>query len=101
MKLAIYRLIGLLSRMMFPHYGCCGRCGRTWNICEAHMTRTDPAVAMFALCEMCWASLTPKQRAPYYFELFGRWNQGRYDTGVELLGTDVFNAIARAVEDGN
>jgi len=100
MKLTIYRLIGFVSRLLFPSYGCCGRCGRTWNICRSHITQIDKTTGIFPLCQSCWETLTPKQRAPYYFEVFFRWQAERYEHGSALLGDDVFKAIDRAVTNG-
>ena len=74
-KLKVYRIVGVLSQILFPHYGSCGRCGRTWNICKGHSTQYTSSCGMFPLCESCWVELTIEDRLPYYRKLFDRWER--------------------------
>ncbi len=61
-------------------YGWCGKCGRTWDKVEHHVTwfrfnaSREPAEGCFALCQECWCCLeTPEARMPYYRELWAQW----------------------------
>jgi len=62
-----------------PGYGWCGKCGRTWDIVERHvtwfrLTASGRGMGCFALCQECWCCLqTPEARMPYYRELWKQW----------------------------
>ena len=61
-------------------YGWCGKCGRTWDKVEHHVTwfrfnaSRAPAEGCFVLCQECWCCLqTPEARMPHYRELWAQW----------------------------
>lgn len=58
-------------------YGCCLRCGDTWDWKPEHVThyRTEgwPKEGCFPLCEECWERLTPEERWPFYDGLVDKW----------------------------
>ena len=60
---------------MFPGYGGCYRCGRSWPICEIHTTAYDDGAGCFPLCKECWQELTPETRLPYYRKLYNKWER--------------------------
>lgn len=73
-KLLLRCIVGILSRLIFFNWGSCGRCKRTWPICEEHCTGyRESGGGCFPLCEQCWQELTPEQRLPYYHDLWISW----------------------------
>jgi hypothetical protein len=54
-------------------YGACARCGDTWDWARHHDTNYARGRGVFALCENCWAGLTPAERLPYYRALLATW----------------------------
>lgn len=73
LKLVIRKAIGFFSRLVFPEYSFCGRCGRTWPFCQEHKTPISSSGGCFPLCEDCWDELTPKERLPYYRDMWLDW----------------------------
>jgi hypothetical protein len=62
-------------------YGACLCCRDTWDWKDEHTTHYSepgawPSEACFALCEECWAALTPEERLPYYDQLVEIWIVG-------------------------
>lgn len=66
-----------------PHYlkvSTCMHCGCNWEITTYHSTpygtsweEGGEGAGCFPLCEMCWRSLTPGKRLPYYRSLHEEW----------------------------
>jgi hypothetical protein len=101
MKLFLRKLIGVIERLIFPTYGSCYRCGRTWNVTKYHTTRYTHGISCFPLCEACWRELTPTQRIPYYFTLFKKWLSYGTETHSNGMSWDeTWDAILEAVMDG-
>lgn len=44
-----------------------------------HVTPVTPSIGHFALCEGCWAKLTPEQRVPFYRQSFWAYTQEDLD----------------------
>lgn len=65
--------IGKLSGYFSPGYGACFRCHTNWDYAHYHITDVPQSGGCFALCEPCWTDLTPKERLPFYRQLFDRW----------------------------
>jgi len=100
MKLFLRKLIGFIERLIFPGYGSCYRCGRTWNVTKYHATNYTGERGCFPLCEVCWSELTPIQRLPYYHDMFSKWpSDGGYHAGG-MSWDEVRVAIEKAVLDG-
>ncbi|KKL46318.1 hypothetical protein LCGC14_2346760 [marine sediment metagenome] len=75
MKLFIRRLVGHLTRWLYPRNSTCHRCRRPWKIAKSHSTTlSNGRTGMFPLCELCWGELTPWFRLPYYRELWIEWH---------------------------
>lgn len=55
-------------------FGGCQRCGISWKWVEGHTTKLPDGSGVFPLCELCWSSLTPQDRVPYYLRL---WDSNR------------------------
>jgi hypothetical protein len=80
-----------IMQVLFPSYGCCGRCHFPWSLVRLHLTPVGNTL-MFALCEDCWSELqTPEHRAPYYREVFNKW------MAESRLGESEWPAIQSAV----
>lgn len=75
--------IGPIGRLLAPGYGQCGRCRTPWKFAPWHHTSySEPTLAScgwgcIALCEKCWAGLTPEQRLPHYERLVQRGYEGQ------------------------
>ena len=54
-------------------YGCCYRCGDTWDWKKGHTTYFDESRGCFPLCHDCWSRLTPEERLPYYERMVDSW----------------------------
>ena len=67
------RLGRLVSELLAPGYGKCGRCKTAWRFVEGHCTPYEHGRACFPLCEKCWSALTPLTRLPYYRTLLDSW----------------------------
>ena len=67
--------LGPESHQHTPGYSSCGRCLTSWPFVPAHTTMFGTHSGIFALCEMCWRELTPRQRLPYYRQLFATWKE--------------------------
>lgn len=65
--------LGYIFKVLTPGYSCCHRCERPWSIAEHHSTRYTENRGCFPLCELCWQELEPKDRLPYYRELYNEW----------------------------
>lgn len=62
------------NAIFHPSYGWCGKCKKTWDIVEGHLTQFDNSHSCFPLCEKCWSDLkTPEARLHYYRELVNNW----------------------------
>ena len=66
--------IGRIGHLVAPGYGHCLRCKTPWRFVREHITAYNYSSACFALCEKCWAPLTPDQRLPYYREQIWHWS---------------------------
>lgn len=95
------KIIGRISQFLFPFYGFCYCCGRTWNVCNEHVTNYQSnhgrlvTRGCFPLCERCWQELTIEERLPYYEKLWDGWvKQGTDKTD------DTKNLIILAVREG-
>lgn len=75
--------LGRVSHLLTPSYGFCGRCRTTWYFVKEHVTMYSTGGGMFALCEKCWAELTPDTRLPFYRRLYAEWEE----SGRRGLGT--------------
>lgn len=90
--------VGIVSRAMNPGLSECGRCGMSWGWTDGHATwyaapESKQKVGhglivyvgsgCFPLCEHCWSRLTPKERLPYYRELWDDWNSDGAPPNVE------------------
>ena len=73
MKLWLRKIIGDISKDLFPVYSGCGRCKRTWNVCKSHATDYSEGQGCFVLCEECWTELSIEERLPYYEDLIFLW----------------------------
>lgn len=63
------------SKAAHPGYGQCGRCFLAWPDTKGHTTEYSESGGCFPLCEDCWTELTPKERLPYYRQLWLSWHQ--------------------------
>lgn len=68
-------LPSIFYRLLAPGYSACHRCNMPWRFVKEHITNYSEERGMFPLCENCWKSLTPKERLPYYRQLYNEWNQ--------------------------
>lgn len=83
--------LGIISQIVSPGYGHCGKCGITWNHTDSHTTMYSENSGIFPLDEHCWNELTIEERLPYYREWFDKWGAG---------DINLWNAIKKAVEEG-
>jgi len=67
--------IGRISKLLYPGYGCCGRCQTVWALVKGHSTDYKPGLGCFPLCEKCWKALVPETRLPYYRQLWEEWKR--------------------------
>ena len=72
----------LITRMLAPGYGTCGRCGVPWAFTSPHVTPlNEPDITygrgLFPLCVECWNTLKMGERLPYYRELFEQYHKNR------------------------
>ena len=67
--LLLRKIIAWLTRPFSLGFSSCGRCKRTWNICQYHITDYSEESGCFPLCEDCWGELTTNERVPYYQDL--------------------------------
>lgn len=63
------RAIGLVAQS-----GWCRRCKTPWVFVQFHNTSWHQRGGI-ALCEQCWAELTPRERLPFYRELVESWHK--------------------------
>jgi len=116
--LRVRKVKGAVESALSPGYGTCGRCGRPWNRVEEHTTwfQEDPSepsskndsdltifvldMGCFPLCEECWGELTPKERLPYYRELFNEWTLEAIRDGYEAPPKKQWESIRAAVLAG-
>lgn len=76
--------IGIASRAFSrPGVSHCYRCRTTWDFVAHHSTMYRDGSGLFALCEGCWAELTPEQRLPFYFVLHQEWEWDARLAGYE------------------
>ena len=70
------------------HIGECGHCHAPWSGhdggkafpgVESHSTPMSGGSGCFCLCEMCWSTMTPEQRLPFYRALWISW----VNSGIE------------------
>ena len=71
------RILGVTGLSRFAARGCpwCPRCGTTWAHVRGHLTYYTGGHSAYALCEPCWADLTPGRRLPYYRALLDGWKR--------------------------
>ena len=62
-------------RRLAPGYSWCKRCGTPWKFIGEHATWYRPGYGVFALCQPCWSELTPKERLPFYRQVFDDWER--------------------------
>lgn len=75
-----------LTRLGYPGWSHCGRCGFPWSVVTGHTTDYTDLNGCFPLCETCWQVLTPVKRIPYYDDLIDDWASQGADT--QLLELD-------------
>ncbi len=61
------------ERALAPGYGTCYKCQRPWKFVKSHSTQYTETWGCFPLCEGCWSSMTPRERLPYYRQLWLNW----------------------------
>jgi hypothetical protein len=66
--------IGRFGQLLAPGYGWCKRCKTPWRFVRYHSTSWS-AAGCIALCEGCWAELTPQERLPFYRVLVESWHE--------------------------
>ena len=95
MKLRLRKFVGALVKLLPCSwgYGDCGRCHRTWNICDGHDTDYGDGWGCFPLCKECWSELTIEERLPYYYDLV-------FKTGGGENERHEWGKICQAVLDG-
>jgi hypothetical protein len=76
-----------------PGYSTCYKCGVPWKYAEGHTTNYgNHGIGCFPLCEKCWASLTPKERLPFYEKLVKEW--GKTGSPIpEEKKTEIYKAV--------
>jgi hypothetical protein len=72
-RFMLRRALAPLSRIFYPEYGTCHRCGLCWKFAQPHATAYAPGRSCFPLCEPCWRPLTVEERIPYYHQLHASW----------------------------
>ncbi|MCK5316300.1 MAG: hypothetical protein KAJ55_00220 [Anaerolineales bacterium] len=77
-------------RLLFPNYSSCYSCKTSWAVISGHVTHYSSSSGMFPLCERCWMNKTPKERLPFYRELWEEWEE-------ESPGHKDWGQIERAV----
>lgn len=73
------KLISPILIFYAPSYGRCFRCFWPWKFANGHAipySENELGGAGFALCESCWAELTPEERLPFYRKLCEKWGDG-------------------------
>lgn len=70
--------LAAIAHSMWRGYGSCQRCRMPWSVTEGHST-TFGARGMFPLCVECWTALTPKERLPFYQQLWDSWPNPKGD----------------------
>src|SRR6476661_6753234 len=88
--------LGSWVRPLAPGYSWCRRCKTPWLFVEPHVTDYTRFRGLFALCERCWAELTPEHRVPFYRELVTDWHatpgkEPSFDEEWALVQTAVLN----------
>lgn len=73
MMLLLRKITGFFTRLIFPIYSACGRCGMPWRVTKHHSTNVTGGSGLFLLCERCWKDLTPQDRMPHYRTLYESW----------------------------
>jgi len=55
---------------------------------------------MYPLCQPCWARMTPRERLPYYWDLWAAADRGPQDLGQWFeIEAAVLDELPRAAED--
>ena len=82
------RHLGITGISRLAAWGCprCPRCRTTWAHVRGHLTYYTGGHSAFALCERCWADLTPAQRLPYYRALLDDWKREAPQDAADLEG---------------
>lgn len=60
------RILGLFSQIIYPSFGHCYRCGKTWNIAPEKSIYYSGNRGHFACCEKCYSEMTMEQKIKYY-----------------------------------
>jgi hypothetical protein len=101
MKLSLRKLVGVLERLLFPGYGSCYRCGRTFNFLTKYHFTEHRKGGCTPLCEACWSELTPIRRLPYYARVYITWVMSGGNSNISReYWNDLWVAISEAVMDG-
>ena len=67
--------LGPAVQWMAPGYSWCKRCETPWAFVDEHATYYTERRGVFALCQMCWAELTPQERLPFYRQVYEEWER--------------------------
>jgi len=92
--------IGKISQFISPGYSYCGKCHTTWNFVQGHTTKYNDACGMFPLCEACWKELTPKQRLPYYKDLWDSWQRDSITYNYPAYPSEAWEMVEKNVLAG-
>lgn len=65
--------LGPMGKLLAPGWGDCLRCHTPWKFVHYHTTSWGRS-GCIALCEKCWAELTPQERLPFYRQLVELWH---------------------------
>lgn len=103
MKIPLWlrKIIGMVSKLLYPGFGACGHCGRRWPAVEKkHYTQYTNHSGCFPLCQMCWEDLTIEQRLPHYLNLYLQWRSEGFDTCNGVPWEQVWIEMESAVRAG-
>ena len=84
--------IGAISQTLTPGYSYCEKCGTTWAFVNPHTTNYSECMGCFALCSKCWKELSPKQRLPYYEQMFLKWTNPDIET-LKVIRNNVLKGL--------
>lgn len=100
MNLKHRKFIGKIWKFLYPNYSTCGRCGRTWNICESHSTPYSEHGSCFPLCQDCFNELTIDERLPYYRQLIDEWIEGGDENHNGQSWNNLWDVLEQNVRNG-
>lgn len=90
--------VALVIKPLFPGSGTCGRCDLPFYAVEGHSTDYRGGEGCFPLCEKCWSELTPKERLPFYEQLWKQWKERNVEQ--DYLAPERWQQIKKAVLAG-